>query len=182
MKHISNGALLMALVAFSSAQMSFAAEEAAEVGHTISLGEGKVNLTAPKDWEEKEPKFKNIVVAEFAVKPADGDKAGGRVTLGGLGGGTEPNIQRWISQYSNAETERDELEVADQEVLTISVRGTYKGSRFRKEPTGPGYRLLAAVIQTEAAGVYYVKFYGPEKTVDENEEAFAEMLQSLQVK
>ena len=157
------------------------AEEEAEEGHEVKLGDGKVTLTVTADWEETEPKFKRIVSAEFAVKPADGDQAAGRVTLGGLGGGVDANLSRWISQYTDAETERETEDVAGQEVTTVSVRGTYKGSRFRKEPSGPGYRLLGAIVQTKDAGTYYVKFYGPEKTVDENEEAFHEMLKSLKV-
>ena len=150
-------------------------------GHPVKLGEGKVRLTAPGDWEEKEPKFKGIVAAEFAVESAEGDKSGGRVTMGGLGGGVEPNLQRWMSQYTNAETERDELEIAGQKIERISIRGTYKGSRFRKEPSGPGFRLLGAVISTQKVGTYYIKFYGPQKTVDENEKDFDKMLKGLEV-
>ena len=173
--------LLFALCVLVPIQAVSAEEQVAEDDHEVKLGNGKVSLTATADWEEKEPKFKGIVSAEFAVKPADGDLAAGRVTLGGLGGGVNANVSRWISQYSDAETERETVDVAGQEVTTVSVRGTYKGSRFRKEPAGPGYRLLGAVVQTKNAGTYYVKFYGPEKTVDENEEAFHKMLKSLKV-
>ncbi len=180
-----NGTIKFLMVSFFvllSLQGVSAETKPQEGGHQIKLGEGKVILTAPSAWERKEPKFKGIVTAEFAIKPADGDQAAGRVTLGGLGGGIRLNLQRWISQYSQAETKQEMLEIAGQKVTKLSVRGTYKGSRFRKEPAGPGYRLLGATVQTKDAGSYYIKFYGPEQTVNENEKAFNALLESLQVR
>jgi len=41
--------------------------------------------------------------------------------------------------------------------------------------------MLAAIIQTEANGNYFVKFYGPKATIDKNEKYFKKMLESLKV-
>jgi hypothetical protein len=42
--------------------------------------------------------------------------------------------------------------------------------------------MLAAIIETGGAGNYFLKFYGPEKTVAANEKAFLEMVKGLQKK
>lgn len=154
----------------------------------LVLGTGKVRLQAPEGWVSKEPKFKGIVSYEFVVKAVEGDTADGRVTIGGAGGGVEANIRRWISQYTQPDRSstadravRKQLKIAGQTVHVIDIRGTYEGSQFVDEPRSPNFRLLGAIIATDKAGTYYVKFYGPEKTVAANEQAFHKMLQSLEV-
>ncbi|MBC7854218.1 MAG: hypothetical protein IAF94_12355, partial [Pirellulaceae bacterium] len=72
-------------------------------------------------------------------------------------------------------------------VHIVDISGTYKDS-----PAGPfaggktvnreDFRMLAAIIETKAAGNYFVKFYGPKATIAENEKAFQELLLSLKVK
>ena len=44
------------------------------------------------------------------------------------------------------------------------------------------YRMLAAIVQTKDSGNYFLKFYGPKATVTENEKAFRDVVDSLQVK
>ncbi len=170
---------LLTLVAFCFVTQVHAEDGVAD--GKITLGGGKVTMVAPKKWESKEPKFKGIVTAEFSIKPAEGDDSAARVTIGGAGGGIAANLARWESQYSQAKIDKSETKVAGQAVHWIDVQGTYKGSRFRKEASGPGFRLLGAIIATEKAGTYYVKFYGKAKTVAENEKAFKAMVERLAV-
>ena len=42
--------------------------------------------------------------------------------------------------------------------------------------------MLGAIIPTKGAGDYFIKFYGPERTVAENEAAFLAMIKSLDQK
>ena len=42
--------------------------------------------------------------------------------------------------------------------------------------------MLSAIVVTKEAGNYFVKFYGPEKTVGDNREKFDKMIDSLSVK
>jgi hypothetical protein len=42
--------------------------------------------------------------------------------------------------------------------------------------------MLAAIITTKNAGNYYLKFYGPERTVVANQKAFEQMVKSLESK
>ena len=62
------------------------------------------------------------------------------------------------------------------------MSGTYNAPPF--DPTGGGpkenYRMLASVIDAGKMGSYYVKFYGPRRTVAHNERAFNDMIGSLQ--
>lgn len=178
-KRISQYSPLLTLVAFCFVTQVHAEDGVAD--GKITLGGGKVTMAAPKKWESKEPQFKGIVSAEFSVKPAEGDDSAARVTIGGAGGGIEANLARWEAQYTQAKSDKSETKVAGQTVHWLDIQGTYKGSRFRKEASGPGFRLLGAIIATEKAGTYYVKFYGKAKTVAANEKAFKTMIESLAV-
>ena len=42
--------------------------------------------------------------------------------------------------------------------------------------------MFAAIIVTKDLGNYFLKFYGPERTVADNRVAFDKMVESLQVK
>jgi hypothetical protein len=41
--------------------------------------------------------------------------------------------------------------------------------------------MLAAIVETEDNGNYFVKFYGPKATVDKNADAFHSMIESLKI-
>jgi hypothetical protein len=79
---------------------------------------------------------------------------------------------------------RDELKLRGAVAHVLDIAGTYFDSP--QGPFGPkveltDYRMLGAIIEIEGAGKYFVKFYGPATIVEENREAFEEMLASLQV-
>jgi hypothetical protein len=160
-------------------------------GSTFTIGEGKLALTAPANWTKKEPASR-IVEAEFAVPPAKGDEAPGRLTAMGAGGSVEDNINRWVGQFvgpggSTPKPQRDKTTVDGAQVEIVDLAGTYKDS-----PGGPfaggktvmrdNYRMLGAIIQTKDRGNYFLKLYGPKATIDENAKGFQEMVKSLKVK
>jgi len=62
-------------------------------------------------------------------------------------------------------------------VYVVDVSGTYKDAPgpFAKAVERPGYRMLAAVIETPD-GNYFIKFYGPKQTVADHAKAFHAML------
>jgi hypothetical protein len=72
-------------------------------------------------------------------------------------------------------------------VHVVDISGT-----FKDQPGGPfaggkiiereKYRMLSAILVTKGAGNYFVKFYGPAKTVGDNRENFDKMIESLTVK
>jgi hypothetical protein len=158
---------------------------------TISLADGKLQLTAPDGWVKKQPKFTDIVQYEFSTPAAEGDKTDGRVTIGPLRGGVEANQQRWLAQFEQPDHSRtadrakqQTKQIAGHTVQLLDVSGTYLAPRFA--PGGGGhladYRMLVAVIDAGQLGTYYVRFSGPEKTVARHAADFDKMIQSLTAK
>lgn len=155
---------------------------------TIDLAEGKLTMQVPDAWQEIDPKFRAIVTQEFTVPAVEGDETVGRITVGGAGGGVEAVINYWKAQYFQPDdstttdhTTVKEAKVAGQHVHIVDITGTYRGNEYRDEPTSPNYRMLGAIIATEKLGRYYVKFYGPRRTVAANEKAFQELVDSLKL-
>ncbi len=156
---------------------------------TFTIG-GAYQLAAPPSWVSREPRTR-IVEHEFSVPKADGDEQDGRVTVMGAGGGVAANIDRWYQQFSQPDgastKERakvEKREIAGQSVTVVDLSGTYMD---RPGPMAPGverphYRMLGAIIETKQNGNHFIKFYGPEKTVAANADAFKQMVDSLRQK
>jgi hypothetical protein len=150
---------------------------------------GKYVLTAPANWVSKQPKS-NIIEYEFEVPVAEGDEIPGRVTVMGAAGGVDANVKRWEGQFKSdagdVKADIKQIEAAGQPVHIVELKGTYldKAGPFVQAPAveRPNYRMLGGIIQTKDAGEYFVKFYGPEKTIAANTEAFKKMLAELQAK
>ena len=77
-------------------------------------------------------------------------------------------------------------EIAGHEVRLVDVSGTYNDRRgpFAPAVKRPDYRMLAAIVsigkkEGAPASNYFIKFYGPKKTVAANEKAFTAMIESL---
>ncbi len=156
---------------------------------TFTIG-GTFQLQAPANWTSRQPRTR-IVEHEFAVPKSDGDEQEGRVTVMGAGGGVEANIDRWIQQFSQPDgsatkdkAKIEKREIAGQKVTFVDLSGTYMD---RPAPMAPGverphYRMLGAIVETKQNGNHFIKFYGPERTVTANADAFAKMLDSLRQK
>ena len=173
----------LALVAFASS--STRAEET-----TIKLADGRFELDAPASWKHQQPRVR-IIDAEYAIPAAEGDENDGRLTVMGAGGSIEQNIDRWIGQFQQADggstkerTKSEKKTISGLEVHLVDIAGTFSDRRgpFAPAVERPDYRMLAAIVETGKFGNYFVKFYGPRKTVAENEEAFSKMIESLRKK
>jgi hypothetical protein len=156
----------------------------------LDLAGGKIKLTAPKEWQRKQPRT-SIVEYEFAVPAAQGDQTDGRLTVMSAGGGIDANIDRWYGQFTQPDggSTRDRAKIkkqmiAGEEVHVVDLSGTYKDQAGPLAPATerPKYRMLAAIIPVKGAGTYYLKFYGPERTVTEQEKAFLSMIEGLERK
>lgn len=179
--------LVLAALPLAATHSALAADEQ---DRQIALADGKIVLKAAPGWQRKKPQT-NIIDHEFAIPKAAGDPADGRLTVMGAGGSIEDNIQRWIGQFSQPDgsstkerTTIKKLDVAGQEVHWVDISGTFKDQRgpFAPAVEREGYRMLSAILVTKGGGNYFIKFYGPQKTVAENEQAFREMIESLQTK
>lgn len=151
---------------------------------------GKYQLAVPENWVSKKPKS-GIIEFEFEVPVVGGDEIPGRVTVMGAGGDIQANIDRWKAQFKTPESgevasEVKKTEVAGMPVHLVDMKGVYldkPGPFVQVPPTErPGFRMLAAIISTKDAGQYFVKFYGPEKTVGENQTKFVKMIEGLKAK
>ena len=153
-----------------------------------------LKFTVPPGWIEEE-RTSSMRVAQYRLPPAEGDTENGSVVLyyfgQGQGGSTAANIERWVGQMKQADggsskalAKEERLEVNGLKVATVDVGGTYvaetsPGSgRFENKP---GYRLLAAVVETPN-GSYFVKLLGPEKTVVRWNESFLSFVKSFEFK
>ncbi len=161
---------------------------AAEAGKPFDIG-GKFELTPPGTWVVKQPRT-NIVEYEFEVPVSEGDEIPGRITVMGAAGGVDANVARWKDQFKVPETgevkvDVKQVEAAGVPVHVIDIKGTYldKAGPFVPGPATerPNYRMLGAIIQTKQ-GDYFVKFYGPAKTVTANEAGFKKMVEGLEAK
>jgi hypothetical protein len=155
------------------------ADDLAKKPTTITFADGKLSMTAPKEWEQKKPSNR-IIDYEFAVPAAEGDREPGRFTAGAMGGGVKENIARWQGQFgSGAKSATKTAKVAGHDVHFVDLSGTYIGSPFMKIEPKENYRMLAAVVVTDKLGAHFVRVYGPEKTIAANEKAFMAMVESL---
>lgn len=165
-----------------------------EVDRSIKLGPGgAIKLTAPKSWKKVKPRNR-IIKYEFAAPAAKGDKQTGRVTMMGAGGGIEANVARWMKQFRqpDSKTTKDRTKVTEKKVGAnkvhlVDISGTYKdqpGGPFSGKPAvmRKDYRMLSAIIETPKYGHYFLKMYGPKKTIAANEKDFQELIKSLKVK
>ncbi len=159
----------------------------------FTIGDGAYQMTAPAGWVRKQPRTK-IVEHEFEIPPATGDENPGRATVMGAGGSIDDNIDRWAGQFTQPDgsgtrekhTKTKKFTIAGQDVTVVEIDGTYEDKPIPFAP-GPGtprpdYRMLSAIVQTKKAGNYFIKFYGPAKTVAASEAGFMKMLEGLEAK
>ncbi len=158
----------------------------------IKVADGNIEFRATGAWKMVPPKSR-MLEAEIQIPKTGNDLQNGRLTIMGAGGTIEANIERWQDQFTQSDgsdtadqTKVEEKEISDQTVHLVDITGTFLDS-----PGGPfsgqakvkreNYRMLAAIIETEGNGNYFVKFYGPKPTVDKNAKAFKEMIESLKI-
>lgn len=177
-------------VALCTALASPALGEEPAADRGIALADGRFQLTAPEEWKREEPRSR-IIEHEFSAPASEGDEQAGRMTIMAAGGSVEANIERWYAQFKqpdggktadSAKTEKKEI--AGVEVHLVDIAGTFTD---RPNPMTAGverenYRMLAAILVGDKIGQYFVKFYGPEKTIEEQQKAFVEMIEGLEAK
>lgn len=164
------------------------AQEPGSESQEISLADGHVRLTRPQAWKPRPPRSR-IIEHELEVASDDPNEVAGRVTMMGAGGSVEANIQRWVAQFEPTggkpvQKDVQQRKIAGCDVHLIDIAGTYldRPQGFRGPVVKqPDYRMLGAIVVTAKHGDYFVKLYGPKKTVDRQTEAFAQLIDSLEV-
>lgn len=159
---------------------------------TVMVAEDNIHFKASGTWKSVPPRSR-MLDAELKIPRVGEDQEDGRLTIMGAGGTIEANIVRWRGQFiqpdgtdTKEKTKQEQTKIAGQTVNLVDITGTFLDS-----PGGPfsgqakveraNYRMLAAIIQTEDKGNYFVKLYGPKATIDKNAEHFKSMIKSLKV-
>jgi len=151
---------------------------------TADSGAG-VHWTMPPAWKAQAQRPMRL--ATYSVAP---DAECGVYFFGpGQGGSVEANLDRWVSQFLQADGKpsKDAAKIAKQTihgsaVTTVDVSGAYTGMggpTAQPAPAMPGFRLLGAIVEGPQGSIFF-KFTGPAKTMAANQAAFDKMLASLQ--
>ena len=139
-----------------------------------------LTLTVPEDWEFKEP-TNQFRLGSLIPPAAEGVKKEAELVVyvfAGGGGGVKANIDRWIGQFEG-EKRKTKLSTGESpqgKYVLVDVTGTYNmpvGPPIRMQTERlPDARMLAVILNIEGKDTYYLKFAGPQKTVDENADDF----------
>jgi hypothetical protein len=176
-------ALGLALTAWPFSAVLFADEPAAEDRSVVA---GKYALTVPEGWKREKPRSR-IIEHEFSAPASEGDEYPGRITLMFSGGSLEDNIDRWKGQFTELDGAKSKVDqkrkISGKDVHVVDLWGTYldKPAPFAEGEEREKFRMLGAIIEMDE-GNYFIKFYGPERTVTEQEESFNQLLDSLRKK
>lgn len=144
---------------------------------------GPLGFDMPEGWEEHPPT--SGMRAAQAVIP--GEAGPGEMIVfyfgPGQGGEVDDNIDRWIGQVQQPEgatPERDSFQVGDLTVTHVTVHGTLMPSGMGSGPTEPqpDSALMAAVVEGPG-GPWFFKVTGPAATLDDEREAFLDMLHTV---
>jgi len=185
----ASGWLVLGLTAWMAAGRAPAQPALAEATGVFTIADGAFTLEAPAGWERVQPKSRMVEV-EFSVPAAQGE-APGRMTVMGAGGSIEANIERWRGQFTQPDgsdtrdkTTTKKLKVAGCEVTMVDIAGTFAdmpGGPFAggQAVQRPGYRMLAAIVETPGQGNSFVKLTGPAATIAGQEDAFRKMIEGL---
>lgn len=157
------------------------------------IARGLLNAKIPEAWKQQ-PLRSRIIEHEFAIPPVDGDKNAGRMTMMASGGTVKMNIDRWYGQFtqSNGKPTKDvskvtEKKIGDLKVSIVDISGNFKESIGppirRKTVDREDYRMLGAIVQAKPFGsrAYFIKLYGPKKTMAAAEKPFMAMIDSLSI-
>ena len=187
---VVRGSILCLALVGCLAPLPAAAQPAVAEAAVFMIADGKLSLEAPAAWKRVQPKS-GIVETEFAIPSTEESLAPGRMTVMGAGGSVQANIDRWYGQFSQpdgSETKEKaavkKLTIADCPVTIVDVSGTYKdmpGGPFAggKAVDRPDYRMLAAIVEVPQGGNYFLKFYGPAKTVSDHADGFRKMVEGM---
>jgi gluconolactonase len=156
----------------------------------VKVAGESLQFTVTGQWENVPPRS-GMLEAELKIPSTGDDEQAGRLTIMGAGGTIEKNIDRWKTQFSqpkggSTDAKVEEKTLADQKVTLVDIAGTFldaPGGPFSSQPKieRDNYRMLAAIIETENSGNYFVKLYGPKATIDKNADAFRSMIESLKI-
>jgi hypothetical protein len=133
-------------------------------------------------------------IHQFDLPRAKGDKADGNLVFfhfgKGGGGGLAANLKRWYGMVEPTEESKEkpkpkEIESDDVKITWLDLAGTYldRPTPFSQTVTRRDhYRMWAAYIDAGASGPYYLRAFGPNKTMLAQRKSFEKMLNGIKQK
>ncbi|MFW5876803.1 MAG: hypothetical protein ACOCXM_08700 [Myxococcota bacterium] len=104
----------------------------------------------------------------------------------GQGGSTQANVDRWVGQFDTPDGQGPEIEKredGDLAVTVVDVSGTHRPMQMPGQDEGseprPDHRMLGAIVEGPEGPVFF-KLVGPKQTVDRAEDAFGQLIESVQ--
>jgi hypothetical protein len=103
----------------------------------------------------------------------------------GQGGGVEANISRWVGQFQGlapdaAKRSQSEVNGLKHSVVTVES-GTFASGMPGASGPQENWGMRAAVVEAKS-GQYFFKMSGPAAVVQEQSDAFAQLLASVREK
>ena len=154
---------------------------AGDLGGTMNAVGLLVEL--PEGWVQQPPESQ-MRVGQAVVPGSEGE---GQLVVfhfgPGGGGGVDANLQRWVSQVTNAdEPTRGAFDAGDLKVTWVDARGTLARSTIGSFPPMdmPGWGLVGAVVEGPG-GPWFFKMVAPDATIEEQRERFFDMLRASSV-
>lgn len=151
---------------------------------------GGLLIAAPAGWEREAPAGAPRL-AQWSIAAVAGDPEDAQVVLDRLGpggvGAPDASVERWSEQLQpepGQPVARPSVERLERDGMTITMfafAGRYvgpAGPRAEVRHDRPGFRLLAAVIDT-GDGAYELRLLGPAATVSTHEAGFRAVLDRL---
>lgn len=145
----------------------------------------------PVSWKEQKA-TSPFRVHQFTLPHAKGDEQDGTLIFfhfgKGGGGGLEANLKRWFDMVELEDKESAErpkpktIESDGVKVTWLDLAGTYldRPAPFVQKVTRrEHYRMFAAYIDAGAEGPYYLRAYGPDKTMLAQRGSIEKMLEGI---
>jgi hypothetical protein len=141
----------------------------------------KLEWEDPKEWKRVKPSS-SMRQASYEVPPVKGDKIPGELNVFILGGDIEPNIQRWITEFSGFDVKtvvRSDRSVNDLTQAVVELpKGKFSGGMGTQKGS-ENFGLLGAIVVTPEGVKYFFKLTGPSKTIMAARKPFYAMLDSM---
>jgi hypothetical protein len=146
--------------------------------------------SVPAAWVEAPPK--PMRVKSFVIPHVEGDTIDAEFVIfhfgAGGGGDVESNLTRWKGMFVPPEGKKiddvaktQKFKVSGVDVTLLDIHGTYKykpAPMAPQEELRPGQRMLGVVFASPQ-GPYFMRFVGPEKTIEKNKKDFDKFLKGF---
>lgn len=133
----------------------------------------------PPQW--KKLGAKGMRVASYEIPPAKGDKEAGELNVFILGGDIEPNIQRWLREFSGmpltSVVRKDRTVNETRQAIVEVPKGKFNGGMGDKGERD-NYGLLGGIVVAPSGAQYFFKLTAPANTIKAAREPFYALLDS----